>query len=42
MDQLFDRTLSLALLAKQANMGLNSDAEEVDRLDLSLDVIEAV
>lgn len=42
MDQLVDRTLTLALLAKQANMGLNIDAEEADRLDLSLDVIEAV
>ncbi|MFC5386405.1 bifunctional proline dehydrogenase/L-glutamate gamma-semialdehyde dehydrogenase PutA [Aquamicrobium segne] len=37
-----ERLLSLALAAKQANMGLNVDAEEADRLDLSLDVIEAV
>ncbi|MBR9885969.1 MAG: bifunctional proline dehydrogenase/L-glutamate gamma-semialdehyde dehydrogenase PutA, partial [Oceanospirillales bacterium] len=36
------RTLSLAKLAKAANMGFNIDAEEADRLDLSLDVIEAV
>ena len=36
------RTLSLALLAKSANMGFNIDAEEADRLDLSLDIVEAV
>ena len=36
------RVLDLALAAKAAKMGLNIDAEEVDRLDLSLDVIEAV
>jgi RHH-type proline utilization regulon transcriptional repressor/proline dehydrogenase/delta 1-pyrroline-5-carboxylate dehydrogenase len=37
-----ERTLALALLAKQSNMGFNIDAEESERLDLSLDVIEAV
>ncbi len=37
-----ERLLSLALAAKKANMGLNVDAEEADRLDLSLDVIELV
>jgi RHH-type proline utilization regulon transcriptional repressor/proline dehydrogenase/delta 1-pyrroline-5-carboxylate dehydrogenase len=42
MDLLVERTLSLALLAKSAGMGFNIDAEEADRLDLSLDVIEAV
>lgn len=42
MKELVERTLALTLLAKQANMGLNIDAEEADRLDLSLDVIEAV
>ncbi|MEM6665730.1 MAG: bifunctional proline dehydrogenase/L-glutamate gamma-semialdehyde dehydrogenase PutA [Pseudomonadota bacterium] len=42
MDELVERTLSLALLAKSAGMGFNIDAEEADRLDLSLDVIEAV
>ena len=36
------RTLQLAQAAKAANMGFNIDAEEADRLDLSLDVIEAV
>ncbi|WP_370277308.1 bifunctional proline dehydrogenase/L-glutamate gamma-semialdehyde dehydrogenase PutA [Pontibacterium sp.] len=42
MNELVDRTRSLALQAKQANMGFNIDAEEADRLDLSLDIIEAV
>ncbi|WP_432472888.1 bifunctional proline dehydrogenase/L-glutamate gamma-semialdehyde dehydrogenase PutA [Amphritea sp. HPY] len=42
MKELVERTLSLALQAKKANMGFNIDAEEADRLDLSLDVIEAV
>lgn len=39
---LVNRTLALASLAKSANMGFNIDAEEQDRLDLSLDVIEGV
>jgi len=42
LDDLVARTRSLALLAKSAGMGFNIDAEEADRLDLSLDVIEAV
>jgi len=42
MSELVERTLSLTLMAKNANIGLNIDAEEADRLDLSLDVIEAV
>ena len=37
-----ERLLSLAIAARDAHMGLNIDAEEADRLDLSLDVIEAV
>lgn len=37
-----ERLLSLAIAAKKARMGLNIDAEEADRLDLSLDVIERV
>jgi len=37
-----ERLLELAQLAKNARMGLNIDAEEADRLDLSLDVIERV
>ena len=39
---LAERLLSLALAAKHGRMGLNIDAEEADRLDLSLDVIEKV
>jgi len=42
MVELVSRTRSLAMLAKSANMGFNIDAEEADRLDLSLDVIEKV
>ncbi|WP_316015515.1 bifunctional proline dehydrogenase/L-glutamate gamma-semialdehyde dehydrogenase PutA [Roseobacter sp. HKCCA0434] len=42
MAELVPRAIELALAAKRAGMGLNVDAEEADRLDLSLDVIEAV
>ena len=42
MTELVARARSLALLAKSANMGFNIDAEEADRLDLSLDAIEAI
>lgn len=42
MRDLVPRLRSLALLAKSAGMGLNVDAEEADRLSLSLDVIDAV
>ncbi|WP_324751893.1 bifunctional proline dehydrogenase/L-glutamate gamma-semialdehyde dehydrogenase PutA [Roseovarius sp. Pro17] len=42
MDILVPRLRSLALLAKSAGMGLNIDAEEADRLALSMDVIETV
>ncbi len=42
MDELVPRLRSLAILAKSAGMGLNIDAEEADRLSLSMDVIEAV
>ena len=42
MEELVPRLRSLALLAKSAGMGLNIDAEEADRLTLSLDVIDAV
>ena len=42
MNELVDRTRQLARQAAKANMGFNIDAEEADRLDLSLDVIEAV
>ncbi|WP_297339531.1 bifunctional proline dehydrogenase/L-glutamate gamma-semialdehyde dehydrogenase PutA [Pseudophaeobacter sp.] len=42
MEELVPRIKALALLAKSAKMGLNIDAEEADRLSLSLEVIEAV
>lgn len=42
LTELVGATRQLALAAKQANMGFNIDAEEADRLDLSLEVIEAV
>ena len=42
MSELVARLHSLALLAQSAGIGLNVDAEEADRLDLSLDVIAAV
>jgi len=38
MKELVPRARALALLAKSAGMGLNIDAEEADRLALSLDV----
>ena len=42
MEVLVPRVKALAQQAASANIGLNIDAEEADRLDLSLDVIEAV
>ena len=42
MAELVPRLKTLALDAKQADIGLTVDAEEADRLDISLDVIEAV
>jgi len=42
MAELMPRVSALALHAKNAGMGFTIDAEEADRLDLSLDVIEAV
>ncbi|OAN79109.1 bifunctional proline dehydrogenase/L-glutamate gamma-semialdehyde dehydrogenase [Sulfitobacter pontiacus] len=42
MRDLVPRLRALALLAKSAGMGLNVDAEEADRLGLSLDVMEKV
>ena len=42
MSELVPRVLELACMARSAHMGFNVDAEEADRLDLSLDVIEAV
>lgn len=40
--ELLPRLKNLFLLAKQYDLGLNIDAEEADRLDLSLDLMEAV
>ena len=42
MEELVPRVRALAGLAKAAGIGLNIDAEEADRLALSLQVIEAV
>ena len=42
MDELVPRVRDLAALAANARIGFNIDAEEADRLGLSLDVIEAV
>ena len=40
LDALTDSVMELAQLASEANMGLNIDAEELDKLDISMDVIE--
>lgn len=42
LNRLVPRVLSLARAARAADMGFNIDAEEADRLDLSLDIIERV
>ena len=42
INELVPKVVQLAEQAKAANMGFNIDAEEADRLDLSLDVIGAV
>ncbi|MBX3529689.1 MAG: bifunctional proline dehydrogenase/L-glutamate gamma-semialdehyde dehydrogenase PutA [Rhizobiaceae bacterium] len=42
LPEMTSRLLSLCEAAKAARIGLNIDAEEAERLDLSLDVIEAV
>ncbi|MEE9320463.1 MAG: bifunctional proline dehydrogenase/L-glutamate gamma-semialdehyde dehydrogenase PutA [Granulosicoccus sp.] len=42
MRELLPRVEALAIAAANANLGFNIDAEEADRLDLSLDVIEAL
>ncbi|MES3024723.1 MAG: trifunctional transcriptional regulator/proline dehydrogenase/L-glutamate gamma-semialdehyde dehydrogenase [Pseudomonadota bacterium] len=42
MGELLPRVRSLVLLAKQYNIGLNIDAEEADRLEISLDMMEAL
>lgn len=40
IDELYPRLLSLTLLARQYDIGINIDAEEADRLELSLDLLE--
>ncbi|MBK6865843.1 MAG: trifunctional transcriptional regulator/proline dehydrogenase/L-glutamate gamma-semialdehyde dehydrogenase [Ideonella sp.] len=40
MAELYPRVLALAALAKRYDIGLNIDAEEADRLELSLDILE--
>jgi RHH-type proline utilization regulon transcriptional repressor/proline dehydrogenase/delta 1-pyrroline-5-carboxylate dehydrogenase len=42
MDELLPRLKQLIVLAKQYDIGLNIDAEETDRLELSLDLMEAL
>ncbi len=42
MGELLPRIKALAALAKSYDIGLNIDAEEADRLDLSLDILEAL
>lgn len=42
MKSLYPSLRSLCLLAKKAGIGLNIDAEEAERLDISLDIIEAL
>nr|WP_199068099.1 trifunctional transcriptional regulator/proline dehydrogenase/L-glutamate gamma-semialdehyde dehydrogenase [Chromobacterium sp. ASV5] len=42
MDELLPRLKGLFLLAKQYDIGLNIDAEETDRLEISLDLVEAL
>jgi RHH-type transcriptional regulator, proline utilization regulon repressor / proline dehydrogenase / delta 1-pyrroline-5-carboxylate dehydrogenase len=42
MAELLPRLLKLTLLARQYDIGLNIDAEEADRLELSLDLLEGL
>ena len=42
MNELVPKVKELALAAKHYNIGFTIDAEEADRLDISLDIIEAV
>src|SRR5271154_2214447 len=42
MSELLPRVKSLAALAKSYDIGFNIDAEEADRLDLSLDILETL
>ncbi|PQV85992.1 trifunctional transcriptional regulator/proline dehydrogenase/L-glutamate gamma-semialdehyde dehydrogenase [Cronobacter sakazakii] len=40
MEELYPRLKSLTLLARQYDIGINVDAEEADRLEISLDLLE--
>ena len=40
MEELYPRLKSLTLLARQYDVGINIDAEEADRLEISLDLLE--
>ena len=42
MKELLPRVLQLAELARQYDIGMNIDAEEADRLEISLDLLEAL
>ncbi len=42
MSELLPRVRSLVLLAKHYDIGINIDAEEADRLEISLDMLEAL
>ncbi len=42
LSELLPRVKALAVLAKSYDIGFNIDAEEADRLDLSLDILEAL
>ncbi|PXW29730.1 trifunctional transcriptional regulator/proline dehydrogenase/L-glutamate gamma-semialdehyde dehydrogenase [Paraburkholderia caballeronis] len=42
MNELLPRVRALAILARRYDIGLNIDAEEADRLELSLDLLEAL
>ena len=42
MDELLPRVKALALIAKTYGIGLNIDAEESERLEISLDLLEAL
>ncbi|HEX5572393.1 MAG TPA: proline dehydrogenase family protein, partial [Ktedonobacterales bacterium] len=42
MGELLPRLLALAVLARRYDIGLNIDAEEADRLEISLDLLEAL
>ncbi len=42
MNEMLPRLKSLVTLARRYDIGINIDAEEADRLDLSLDLLEAL